>query len=183
MGGAVTAHGNITAAAEFNIAFDPEAAHIVFAAFPRTDWSDWEAVMAHGFPHQRFERWLQAASPRARFYDAISRQTRDWAPTAAATTGIRPMPWRWRMRCSPAGALETVERPMTVELAGRHTRGATVVDWRREEGRPDNVGDPAALRPGRGSRRVLAARAGCRVGGFSCFGGSAWVAPSSAGPG
>jgi len=26
-----------------------------------------------------------------------------------------------------------------VELEGRHTRGATIVDWRREEGRPDNV--------------------------------------------
>jgi purine nucleosidase len=26
-----------------------------------------------------------------------------------------------------------------VELEGRHARGATIVDWRREEGRPDNV--------------------------------------------
>ena len=39
----------------------------------------------------------------------------------------------------PAGALEVVERPMVVELEGRHARGATIVDWRREEGRPDNV--------------------------------------------
>ena len=39
----------------------------------------------------------------------------------------------------PAGALEVEERPLSVELQGRHGRGATIVDWRREEGRPDQV--------------------------------------------
>ncbi|KGQ20099.1 Inosine-uridine preferring nucleoside hydrolase [Lysobacter dokdonensis DS-58] len=139
MGGAVTAHGNITAAAEFNIAFDPEAAHIVFNAFPRTDLVDWEAVMAHGFPHDRFERWLQADSPRARFYDAISRRTRDWAADRRGEDWHSADALAMAHALAPEGALEIAERPMTVELAGRHTRGATVVDWRREEGRPDNV--------------------------------------------
>ena len=39
----------------------------------------------------------------------------------------------------PEGAMEMVTRPMVVELEGRHARGATIVDWRREEGRADNV--------------------------------------------
>ena len=139
MGGAVTAHGNITAAAEFNIAFDPEAAHIVFAAFPRTELVDWEAVMAHGFPHERFERWLQAPSKRARFYDAISRRTRDWAADRRGDNWHSADALAMAHALHPQGALDIAERPMTVELAGRHTRGATIVDWRREEGRPDNV--------------------------------------------
>ena len=139
MGGAVTAHGNITAAAEFNIAFDPEAAHIVFGAFPRTEVADWEAVMAHGFPHAAFERWLRAPSPRAAFYEAISRRTREWAHDRRGDHWHSADALAMALALHPDGAIEAVERPLAVELAGRHTRGATVVDWRREEGRPDNA--------------------------------------------
>lgn len=139
MGGAVTGHGNISAAAEFNIAFDPEAAHVVFGAFPRTELADWEAVMAHGFPHAAFERWLQAPSPQARFYDAISRRTREWALDRRGDHWHSADALAMALALHPEGALETIERPLAVELAGRHTRGATVVDWRREEGRPDNA--------------------------------------------
>ena len=139
MGGAVTAHGNITAAAEFNIAFDPEAAHIVFQSFERTELADWEAVMAHGFPHARFERWVQAPSPRAKFYDAISRRTREWAEGRRGELWHSADALAMALALRPDGVIDMAERPMVVELEGRHARGATIVDWRREEGRPDNV--------------------------------------------
>ena len=139
MGGAVTAHGNITAAAEFNIAFDPEAAHAVFGAFPTFELVDWEAVMAHGFPHAAFEGWLHAGTDRAGFYGAISARTREWAAGRRGDRWHSADALAMAVALAPQGVVETVERPVVVELDGRHTRGMTVVDWRREEGWPDNA--------------------------------------------
>lgn len=143
MGGAVTGQGNTTPTAEFNIGFDPESAHLVFEAFAAAgkvvEVADWEAVIRHGFLHTDVERWLQAGHPRARFYEAISRKTREWS------AGLRGERWHaadalaMAMLVAPEGVRERVVRPLRVELTGAETRGATVVDWNRRSGRPDNA--------------------------------------------
>ncbi|WP_395648541.1 nucleoside hydrolase [Thermomonas sp.] len=139
MGAAVSAHGNITAAAEFNIAFDPEAAHIVFSAFPKIELADWEAVLAHGFRHDDAERWLAADSPRARFYAGISAHTRAWAKAGRGERWHAADALAMALALQPEGALELRERPLVVETAGQHARGATIVDWNRQTGAADNV--------------------------------------------
>lgn len=143
MGGAVTGQGNTTPMAEFNIGFDPEAAHLVFDAFAQAgkivEVADWEAVIRHGFLHTDVERWLQADHPRAQFYEAISRKTREWSE------GLRGEHWHaadalaMAMLVAPEGIRERAVRPLRVELTGVETRGATVVDWNHRSGRPDNA--------------------------------------------
>ena len=139
MGGAVTGRGNTSASAEFNVGFDPEAAHIVFSAWPRIELIDWELVTRHGIAFDVVERWLAADNPRAQFFAAISRKTRAWTRTRGRPKLLVADALAIAVALQPDLVTRAEDHHIAIELDGRLTRGATVVDWENRSGHAANT--------------------------------------------
>ncbi len=160
MGGAVNGRGNThRVPAEFNIGFDPEAAHIVFSNWPKFDLVDWEATVRHGLDYAEFARWLQADSPRARFYDAISRRTCDWARQQGRARLFSADALAMAVALEPDIVSEARECHVGIELDGALTRGATVVDWEGRLQQPANARIILGVDQARFEARIKAALA------------------------
>lgn len=130
MGGAVTGRGNYErVSTEFNIGFDPEAAAIVFAAFPRFDLVDWEATTRHGLDHGLMQEWFEHGGARAKFFEAISAHARR-ANIERSRRGLMAADaLAMAVALCPDIVTSAEERHVAVETEGRLSRGATVVDW------------------------------------------------------
>lgn len=138
MGGAVTGRGNTSVAAEFNIGFDPEAAHIVFSAWPQIELVDWELTTRHGIGFDTIARWCAADDPRARFFDAISRKTRAWSQARGRRQLMLADPLAMAVALQPGLVLRAQERHVEIALHGA-VRGATLVDWENRSGKATNA--------------------------------------------
>ncbi len=140
MGGAVTGRGNTQRVpAEFNIGFDPEAAHVVFSTWPHFTLVDWEATTRHGVAFETVDRWLAADNPRARFYAAISRKTREWTQARGRPRLLVADALAMAVALQPDIVLRAEDRHVAIELTGALTRGATVVDWENRFAKPANA--------------------------------------------
>ncbi|WP_285405162.1 nucleoside hydrolase [Luteibacter sp. ME-Dv--P-043b] len=139
MGGAVTGHGNTgRIPAEFNIGFDPEAAHVVFEAFEGFDLVDWEATVRHAFPDEVYDGWVSAGDHRAAFFEKIFGTARRFNAAHERTGFIAADALAMAVALDPAMIVRAETRHVAIELDGRLTRGATVVDWQgRLGGRPN----------------------------------------------
>ena len=140
MGGAVTGHGNTgKIPAEFNIGFDPEAAHVVFEAFEMFDLVDWEATVRHAFADEVYEGWIASGDDRAVFFEKIFGTARRFNAEHERTGFIAADALAMAVALDPAMIVRAETRHVAIELDGRLTRGATVVDWHRRLGGQANA--------------------------------------------
>ena len=137
MGGAVTGHGNTgRVPAEFNIGFDPEAAHVVFEGFPDFDLVDWELTLRHAFDEEEFDQWLAAGDHRAEFFGRVFQVARETNRRRDRSGIIAADALAMAVAIDPSVVVRSERRHVGVELDGRLTRGATVVDWGNRLGLP-----------------------------------------------
>ncbi|GLQ90521.1 nucleoside hydrolase [Dyella flagellata] len=137
MGGAVTGHGNTgRIPAEFNIGFDAEAAHVVFESFPDFDLVDWELTLRHAFDEDEFDHWLAAGDHRAGFFGSVFGVARQTNRERGRRGVIAADALAMAVAIDPSVVVRSERHWVGVELDGRLTRGATVVDWGDRLGRP-----------------------------------------------
>jgi purine nucleosidase len=140
MGGAVTGRGNThRVPAEFNIGFDPEAAHVVFSTWPAFDLVDWEACLRHAMAFDRFDRIVGSGDARATFYAAISRKARAFNQAQGRHGMIAADALAMAVALDPGIIRRAESHHVGIELAGTLTRGATVVDWEDRMDPPANA--------------------------------------------
>lgn len=131
MGGAFFAAGNVTAAAEANIYWDPEAAAPVFAA----DWPvtlvGLDVTMRALLRGEELARLRASTRPLAQF---VSRILPGYAALYSKRFGFEAVamhdPLAMALLLDPTLALNTAHLDTQVELRGEWTRGMTVADRR-----------------------------------------------------
>jgi len=129
MGGSVAAGGNTTAAAEYNVYADPEAAACVLAAGLPVTLVPLDVTRQVVWSADRVERWRGAAAPVARFAFEIAQRGLVFARTVGEPGVVMHDPLAVGIALDPTLG-ETVALPVAVETTGALTRGATVVDRR-----------------------------------------------------
>ncbi len=143
MGGSVAEGGNVTAAAEYNVFVDPEAAARVLAAGLPLTLVPLDVTHRVVWPATRVERLAHASDPAARFAHALAQRGLGLA-RGSGEEGITMHDPLAVAVALDSSLVEAPELPVAVETAGVLTRGVTIADRRRR---------PAA-RTGSGSCRV-----------------------------
>jgi pyrimidine-specific ribonucleoside hydrolase len=138
MGGSAGRGGNVTAAAEFNVWADPEAAQAVFASSLPTVMVGLDVTLPTVLGEEGIARF-GAAGPIGAQAAAILRQYLDHARTAYGTAGVVVHDALALTEAIAPGTLRTVRRDVVVDTGLGAGRGQTLVDRRHVSAAPTAV--------------------------------------------
>ena len=135
--GGNTMQGNVTPAAEYNVWVDPESAYVVFESGVPIVMHSINSTQAAGVPYEKIDEWKSIGTRGGKlagelldFYGASKRMrglgTVNICDANAIAYIIDPSIYK------------TFDTDVTVDLVGEHTRGQTVVEFRKSaNGRED----------------------------------------------
>ena len=131
MGGSARG-GNVTASAEFNMYFDPEAADIVFRSNGKTQMSGINLTHQVQISKAELKDVVRADpdSPRTRFIDQNFDRIIESLRALSGTTEVAMHDPCAVLAVTHPELFDFIRREVTVELNGTLTRGMTVVDER-----------------------------------------------------
>jgi inosine-uridine nucleoside N-ribohydrolase len=138
MGGSAGRGGNVTAAAEFNIWADPEAAFAVLASPLPTVLVGLDVTLPTVLGEEDIARFA-AAGPIGSTAAAILRRYLDRARTAYGTSGVVVHDALALTEAIIPGTLDTVRRDVVVDTSLGAGRGQTLVDRRTVSAAPTAV--------------------------------------------
>ncbi|MGY1781705.1 nucleoside hydrolase [Geodermatophilus sp. SYSU D01036] len=150
MGGSAGRGGNVTAAAEFNVWSDPEAAARVLGSTVPTVLVGLDVTLPTVLDEDGIARFA-AAGPVGKTAAAILQQYLDHARTSYGTTGVVVHDALALTEAIVPGTLGTVRRDVVVDTTAGPARGQTLVDRRTVSHSPtavdvaETVDSPAAV--------------------------------------
>ncbi|KAM9710666.1 inosine-uridine preferring nucleoside hydrolase [Menidia menidia] len=136
MGGNTESRGNTTVCGEFNFTADPEAAYVVLNSYLcPTYLACWEFTCHSKLSWEFCDAWLAQSGHKARFMERIFRHSIEASKSerlekefVAGSGFVSCDSYAMAAAVDDSFILESERHPVSVELAGTHTRGMMVVD-------------------------------------------------------